>query len=146
MVVSCFGEKLTSQMEIALSAESFAFVGSIQFILFRPLKEWVGQGRPGEARFGLLDSLSEGASALQVWIREARPSLRFWGKLDLCGLLPHHHTVGPWLTDLGKTHNTVPVQAAVVRAPPPLSGWSEAIVMSVWMSNPVRLLSPTLPA
>lgn len=44
IALSQLGENFTSQMEIALFAESFAFCSSFSI---RPFKEWVGQGRLG---------------------------------------------------------------------------------------------------
>lgn len=42
-----FWENLTSQMEIALFAESFAVFGSKQSLSVRPCEEWVGPARSG---------------------------------------------------------------------------------------------------
>lgn len=81
-----FWENLTSQMEIALFAESFAVFGSKQFIQCQTLR---GMGWPGQV--GPLDAPSEGRWALQVWIRGAMP----WGGAECSwvgGVLPDRHT------------------------------------------------------
>lgn len=59
-MLSCLGENFTSQMEVALFAESFTFCTSFAI---RPFKEWVGQW-PGQVGSPDTASVNQGSHAV----------------------------------------------------------------------------------